>query len=428
KEAFALPGHSDLAEFARKEWPEFLLARGRTQEALEQAQVLVESPSRMTRFAGHTLIGNALVALNRAAEAEKELASAKDQLVLLPETDADRVRSYSETLRAEILLSQKKSAEGAALMRQIEEQLGAQAGPDARSQALMQLDSIARHARDTQEWALAELTARQMIQQEPSYAGGYYALGLAAEKEGDLALASQQFGVAERLWSEADKDLPELQDVRRKLALRQTELPENRQEYLNRLREHAEMRTPPQAAKADLSLDPTRLRGNPHAPVMIVEFSDFQCPFCRKVQPILKQLLAKYDGRVSLTYRDFPLRGMHGQAELGAESARCAGEQGKFWEYHDLLFENPDKFNRDGLIELARDLKLDEKQFDSCLSGGRYRSKVEEDLQRGIRAGVFGTPGIFINGILLSGAQPEAAFQRVIDSELATAKKQPGDP
>lgn len=428
KEAFALPGHSDLAEFARKEWPEFLLARGRTQEALEQAQVLLQSPSRATRFAGHTLIGNALVALNRAEEAEKELASAKDELVLLPETDADRVRSYSETLRAEILLSQKKSAEGAALLRQIEEQLGAQAGPDARSQALMQLDSIARHARNTQEWALAELTARQMIQQEPSYAGGYYALGFAAEKEGDLALASQQFGVAERLWSEADKDLPELQDARRRLALKQTELPENRQEYLERLRERAEMRTPPQAAKADLSLDLTRLRGNPHAPVMIVEFSDFQCQFCRKVQPILKELLAKYDGRVSLTYRDFPLRGMHGQAELGAESARCAAEQGKFWEYHDLLFDNPDKFNQDGLMGLARDLKLDEKQFDSCLSSGRYRTKVEEDLQRGIRAGVLGTPGIFINDILLSGAQPESAFQRVIDSALATAKKQAGDP
>jgi protein-disulfide isomerase len=177
-----------------------------------------------------------------------------------------------------------------------------------------------------------------------------------------------------------------------------------------------------------MSFDPARLRGNPHAEVMIVEFSDFQCPFCRKVQPTLKNLLTKYEGHVSLAYRDFPLRGMHGQAELGAESARCAGEQGKFWEYHDLLFQNPDKLKRNGLMELARDLKLDEKQFDDCLSGGKYRTKVEEDLQQGIRAGVLGTPGIFINGILLNGAQPEAVFERIIDSELATAKERRGGP
>jgi protein-disulfide isomerase len=137
----------------------------------------------------------------------------------------------------------------------------------------------------------------------------------------------------------------------------------------------------------------------------------------------LKSVLAKYEGRVSLAYRDFPLRGMHGQAELGAESSRCAGEQGKFWEYHDLLFENPDKLNRNGVLELARNAKLDERQFDSCISSGKYRAQVEQDLQDGIRAGVMGTPGIFVNGILLSGAQPEDAFEKVIESELARVRE-----
>src|SRR6266481_6661083 len=97
KEAFALPAHSDLAEFARKQWPEFLLARGRTREALEQSQLLLQSPSRMGQFAAHTLIGRALVAMNRTEEAEKELASARDDLVLVLATEADRLRSYSET-------------------------------------------------------------------------------------------------------------------------------------------------------------------------------------------------------------------------------------------------------------------------------------------------------------------------------------------
>jgi protein-disulfide isomerase/Tfp pilus assembly protein PilF len=423
RESFSLPAHGELAEFSHKQWPEFLLARGRAQEAYEQSQILTQSPSMMARFAGHTLMGRALVALNRVDEAEKELALARDALVLVTATEADRLRPYSETLRAEILLSQKKSAEGVALMKEIEDQLRASPGPDARSQALIQFDSIARRARETEEWALAGITAQGMIQQDPSYAGGYYALGLVAEHEGNSITAIRQFSVAEKLWSEADKELPELQIVRQKLTPEQTELPQNRQDYLKRVREHLEMPASLQQAKTEVSFDPTRLRGSPHVPVIIIEFSDFQCPLCRKVQPTLKSLLAKYEGRVSLAYRDFPLRGMHGQAELGAESSRCAGEQGKFWEYHDLLFDNPDKLNQNGLLELARNAKLGEKQFDSCLSSGKYRSQVERDLQDGIRAGVMGTPGIFINGILLSGAQPEAAFEQVIESELASVKR-----
>jgi protein-disulfide isomerase len=422
RESFVLPAHGELAEFGHKQWPEFLLARGRVQEAFEQSQILAQSPSMMARFAGHTLMGRVLVAMNRADEAEKELTLARDALVLVQATEADRLRPYSEILRAEILLSQRKSAEGVALMKEIEEQLRASPGPDARSEALIQLDSIARRARETKEWALAEFTARETIQQDPSYAGGYYAMALVAEHEGNRAKAIQQFGVAENLWSEADKELPELLILRQKLAAEETRIPQTRQEYLKRIREHPE-RTPLELPKAEVSFDPARLRGSANASVMIVEFSDFQCPFCRKVQATLKSVLAKYEGRVSLAYRDFPLRGMHGQAELGAESSRCAGEQGKFWKYHDMLFENPDKLNRNGLLEMARNANLDEKQFESCLSGGKYRAQVERDLQDGIRAGVMGTPGIFINGILLSGAQPEATFERVIESELAVAKE-----
>src|SRR5438876_5119460 len=284
KEAFALPTHSDLAEFARKQWPEFLLARGRTREALEQSQLLLQSPSRMGQFAAHTLIGRALVAMDRTEEAEKELVSARDDLVLIPATEADRLRSYSETLRAEILLSQRKSVEGAALMKDIEEQLRASAGPDAQSQALIQLDSIARRARESQEWGLAELTAHQMIQQDPSYAGGYYALGLATEQRGDLAAASQQFGVAERLWSEADPDLPELRSVRQKLVLNESELHQTRQEFLKLLQERGGTPILLQPAKVRVAYDPARHRGSPQTPVMILEFSDLQFPCCRKVQ------------------------------------------------------------------------------------------------------------------------------------------------
>jgi len=423
REAFSLPARGDLAEFGRKQWPEFLLARGRTQEAFDQSQILLQSPSNMARFAAHTLLGRALVAMNRIEDAEKQLASARNVLVLVSIADADRLRPYSETLRAEILLSQKKSAEGASLMKQIEEQLLAAPGPDARSQALIQLDSISRRARETDEWALAEFTAREMIRQEPGYAGGYYALALVSENRGDSPSASQQFAAARNLWSDADRDLPELRDAQQRLAMKQSEFHQTRQELLDRM--HAQAGTPAAllpSGKIKVGYDATRLRGSSQAPVMIVEFSDFQCPFCRKVQGTLKSLLERYQGQVSLAYRDFPLRGMHSQAEIASEASRCAGEQGKFWEYHDLLFANPEKLNHHGLGELAASSNLDEQRFDACLSSRKYADQIEQDIQDGIRAGVEGTPGIFINGILLSGAQPQAVFEKIIQTELETAE------
>ena len=206
--------------------------------------------------------------------------------------------------------------------------------------------------------------------------------------------------------------------------LKRAKLQQARQDYYTRLREQAAVSIYLQKPKVEVSYDPARFRGSPKAPVVIVEFSDFQCPYCQAVAPTLKKLLAKYEGRVSLAYRDLPLRDIHPQAQLAAEGSRCAVEQGKFWEYHDLLFENPNKLNREGLVEQARRLKLDEKQFDSCLSSGKYKAQVEQDLQMGLRAGLTGTPGFFINGSMLSGNLPQEAFERTIEAELAASKGQ----
>src|SRR2546422_3701558 len=206
--------------------------------------------------------------------------------------------------------------------------------------------------------------------------------------------------------------------------LKQAKLQQARQDYYKRLREQAGVSIFLQKPKVEVAYDPARLRGNPKAPVVIVEFSDFQCPYCRSVQPTLKNLLAKYEGRVSLSYRDLPLRDIHPQAQMAAEASRCAGEQGKFWEYHDLLFENQNKLNREGLVEQARSLKLDEKQFDSCLSSDKYKAQIEHDRQLGLRAGLTGTPGFFINGNMLSGNLPQDSFEKVIQAELADSKGQ----
>ena len=423
-EAFLLPAHGELAEYGRKQWPEFLLARGRTEEALEQADILTHSNAMMAQFAGHTLKGRALLAMKRLDEAQQEMASARNALILITAAEADRLRPYSDTLRAELLAAEGKSVEGVTLMKEIEDQLRASPGPDARSQALIQLDSIARQARQAGQWALAEITAQEMIDQDPTYAGGYYAKGLVAENQGNSRSAAAQFGIAKKLWSEADRDLPELLAIQKKLTVAQTELDQTRQQFLEHLKYSSANNLAP-AHKFSLSVDPARMRGNPDAPVVIVEFSDFQCPFCRQLQPTLKALLAKYDGRVSLEYRDFPLRGMHSQAELGAEAARCAAEQRKFWEFHDLLFTSPGKLNRAGFSEIAHTLDLNQPQFDSCLSSGKYREKVESDLQDGIRAGVLGTPGVFINGTLFSGARPASVYERAIESELGNTEKKP---
>ena len=205
-------------------------------------------------------------------------------------------------------------------------------------------------------------------------------------------------------------------------AVKQARLPAARQEYLEHLRQQAGVSILLRPPRVEVGYDRARLRGSLRAPVIIVEFADYQCPFCRQVEPTLETLVAKYEGRVSLAYRDFPLRQIHPQAQLAAEASRCAGDQGKFWEYHDLLFAKPEKLNRAGFVEHARNLQLDEKQFDSCLSNGKYTARIEEDLQEGVRAGVEGTPGFFINGSFLSGAQPAGAFDALIRANLAPRK------
>jgi protein-disulfide isomerase len=158
--------------------------------------------------------------------------------------------------------------------------------------------------------------------------------------------------------------------------------------------------------------------GSPRAPVTIVEFSDFQCPLCKGVVPTQKQRLARYPDRVRLVFRDFPIPSLHPDAPLAHEAARCAGEQGQFWPYHDLLFERTN-MNATALKQYAADLKLDEKKFAECLDSGRARAAVTADMEEGSRLGVSGTPTFFINGTPLVGNVPMADFQRAIERELA---------
>jgi len=217
-----------------------------------------------------------------------------------------------------------------------------------------------------------------------------------------------------------------LADVKPQLkeSLKQTKMQQLRQDYMKNLRADSKVVVLLSAPRVEVAYDPARMRGNPKAPVMIVEFSDYQCPYCHQAEPTVAQVLAKYGDKVSLSYRDFPLTSIHSQAMISAEASRCALEQGKFWEYHDQLFTSS-KLEKDDLIGYARNLKLDDKQFGSCLSSEKYKADIEKDEQEGKKAGVNGTPGFFINGIFLNGAQGHDAFARIIDDELSRKGSHP---
>ena len=180
-------------------------------------------------------------------------------------------------------------------------------------------------------------------------------------------------------------------------------------------------------AKYDVSykLEPPRVevaadgpaKGPADAPVTIVEFSDFQCPFCSRVTPTLEQVTENYGDKVRLVFRQFPL-GMHPNAPKAAEASLCAKEQGKFWEMHDAMFGDQNALGVPQLKATAAKLGLDGEQFDQCLDSGKYEDAVAADMKAGAEAGVTGTPAMFINGQMVSGAVPYEQLSAVIDAEL----------
>lgn len=163
--------------------------------------------------------------------------------------------------------------------------------------------------------------------------------------------------------------------------------------------------------------------GPENAPVTIVEFSDYQCPFCaRWQQEVWPQISETYQGKVRLVYRDFPLVQAHPYAQDAAVAARCAGEQGRYWEYHDLLFLGEMEFSPLAYEAFASRLELDMDPFNQCRKSSEMLQLVQSDLSLGELVGIDGTPTFFVNGYRIKGAQPFEEFQKVIDSILADQK------
>lgn len=184
----------------------------------------------------------------------------------------------------------------------------------------------------------------------------------------------------------------------------------------------------------NISIDDDPMKGDPNAPITIIEFSDFQCPFCAKFHETTLPLLEKnyiLTGKVNFVYRDFPITSIHPNAVTAALASECTDDQGKYWEMHDMIFENQRIWQglepsqsantfRDYAIELG--LNMDE--FDSCMTSGKYIEEIKNDLDDGRAYGVSGTPGFFVGNAeigftKLIGAQPFSSFKQVIDRQLS---------
>lgn len=166
-------------------------------------------------------------------------------------------------------------------------------------------------------------------------------------------------------------------------------------------------------------IEATRLvRGPVDAPVTLMVFSDYQCPFCIRSEPVLAEVLSRFPEKLRLVHRHFPLENVHPFARPASEAAMCADEQGKFWAYHDAIFARGGRLEEAAFGELADELGLDREAFDTCVEQRRYAAFVEQDIRAGEAAGVTGTPAFFVNGIPLKGARDADELSKIVESEL----------
>ncbi len=204
--------------------------------------------------------------------------------------------------------------------------------------------------------------------------------------------------------------------------LRDAEIQEARKEFAEKLRAEAKVAILLEAPRVPISTGDSPRRGAEQAAVTVTEFGDYQCPFCRGVQETLREVKDKYGDKVAFVFKDYPLREIHPQAQDAAEAASCAREQGHFWELHDAMFASP-SLTPDVLKGLATKNDLNVDQFEQCLDTHKFAAHIDADREQGSKMGMSGTPAFNINGVVLTGAQPRAEFERIIDQELLHAKR-----
>jgi protein-disulfide isomerase len=224
---------------------------------------------------------------------------------------------------------------------------------------------------------------------------------------------------------DSGRELPPFDDIKGEIAkfIKDKKIEQASQAYHEKLRTEAKIENLlPAADLPRVEVAATGpMRGTAGAPVTIVEFSDYQCPYCGRAEPTIKRILQAYAGKVRIVYRDFPLPG-HDNAPKAAEAAHCAADQGKYWEMHDKMFDEQRALEIPNLKAYGRAVGVDGTKFDACLDGGVKSKDVEASARAGTDVGVHATPAFFINGRPLSGALPFESFQQIIDAELKIAK------
>ncbi len=209
-----------------------------------------------------------------------------------------------------------------------------------------------------------------------------------------------------------------LDDVRGKIAdgIRQLRYAKAKAAYLDQLRTRSNVLVKLAPPRVDVTVGTAPRLGPANAPVQVIEFADYECPYCAKVHPFLSKLRDEFGDKVSIYFKDLPLP-MHSRARKAAEAARCAGAQGKFWEYHDVLFSKR-QLENDDLKNAARELKLDATKFDECFNTGAQSSGVQKDLQEARQLGLNGTPSFFVNGRFISGAVDYTTLRDMVRQQL----------
>ena len=310
------------------------------------------------------------------------------------------------------------------------------AAPQAPAGALALVDGVAITEKQVEERAasdLAQIRAREYEVRERTLQA------LIDDQLIARAAAARSLSASEYLRVEIDSKVQPVTEEEKKAFFEankarignrtEAEVMPQIEEYLRRgrsdERRSALLRELHAAAKVQVLLDPPRkevaatgpAKGPADAPVTIVEFSDFQCPFCSRVLDTMKQVEERYKGQVRVVFRHFPLN-IHPNAPKAAEAGACANEQGKFWELHDKMFANQGGLAVEGLKRMAGEAGVQAEKFNECLDSGRHAETWRKDMEEGTAAGVTGTPAFFVNGRFINGAQPLDTFSRLIDDEL----------